>query len=281
MSDGLKFSIILSLIILGIAIIVLCVTISRKRNQIVIDNSEMLKKLKSLNAKTHFHENILPSYDLHFRFDSKRKYDNTSVESFFYSEVASNLDWYETLIKIVHTNRNLYNDYLIEYNSLKSTATIENIKPLKISYKSFIAREQKIYEKNRLPVINDVSFYCKLSYTSPQGRNYYSKDEVFNIDYLQDLINKIMQDISYKKTEEYRKKMERLKMSDSLRYDVMMRDGFKCVICGATVEDGAKLHVDHIIPISKGGKTKLDNLRTLCDRCNLGKSDKIEKVYKK
>lgn len=69
-------------------------------------------------------------------------------------------------------------------------------------------------------------------------------------------------------------------MSDSLRYDVLARDGFKCVICGATVEDGVKLHVDHIIPISKGGKTEIDNLRTLCDRCNLGKSDKIEKIEK-
>lgn len=280
MSDILKFSIIISLIILGIAIIVLCVTISKKRNQIVKDNSEMLQKLKSLNAKTHFYDNIQPSYDVEYNFETKRKYDNTSVKSFFYSEVASNLNWYKSLIKIVNTNRNLYHDYIVEYNSLKSTATPENVKPLKISYKSFISREQKIYQNNRLHVINDISFYCKLSYISPQGRNHYSKDEVYNIDYLQNLINKILQDISYRKTEEYRKKMERLKMSDSLRYDVMMRDGFKCVICGASAKDGAKLHVDHIIPISKGGKTELDNLRTLCDRCNLGKSDKIEIVNK-
>ena len=37
-----------------------------------------------------------------------------------------------------------------------------------------------------------------------------------------------------------------------------------------------KLHVDHIKPVSKGGKTELSNLRTLCERCNLGKSDKFE-----
>ncbi len=56
----------------------------------------------------------------------------------------------------------------------------------------------------------------------------------------------------------------------------MRRDGFKCQICGSTAKDGVKLHVDHIIPVSKGGKTEPKNLRTLCDRCNLGKSDKIE-----
>jgi 5-methylcytosine-specific restriction endonuclease McrA len=39
------------------------------------------------------------------------------------------------------------------------------------------------------------------------------------------------------------------------------------------VEQGVVLHVDHIIPWSKGGQTVDENLQTLCDRCNLGKSD--------
>lgn len=71
---------------------------------------------------------------------------------------------------------------------------------------------------------------------------------------------------------------ERRKMKDTLRYDVMMRDGFRCVLCGATQADGVKLHVDHIVPLAKGGKTELSNLRTLCERCNMGKRDKIEVV---
>ena len=34
--------------------------------------------------------------------------------------------------------------------------------------------------------------------------------------------------------------------------------------------------LEHELPVSKGGKTIESNLRTLCDRCNLGKRDKIE-----
>ncbi|MBP3922045.1 MAG: topoisomerase DNA-binding C4 zinc finger domain-containing protein [Ruminiclostridium sp.] len=34
--------------------------------------------------------------------------------------------------------------------------------------------------------------------------------------------------------------------------------------------------MDHIVPVSKGGKSIPSNLRTLCERCNIGKSDKIE-----
>ena len=69
-------------------------------------------------------------------------------------------------------------------------------------------------------------------------------------------------------------KRERKYMNYQLRYDVLKRDNFTCQKCGATAKDGAKLHVDHIIPIYKGGKTTMSNLQTLCDRCNIGKGTK-------
>lgn len=68
--------------------------------------------------------------------------------------------------------------------------------------------------------------------------------------------------------------LERSKMSQSLRYNILQRDGFRCQICGASAAQGAKLEVDHIIPISKGGLTVPQNLRTLCENCNRGKRDK-------
>ncbi len=63
-----------------------------------------------------------------------------------------------------------------------------------------------------------------------------------------------------------------------LRWKVMRRDNFKCCLCGASPakDPSVELHVDHIIPWSKGGSTTMDNLRTLCSKCNLGKSDLIE-----
>jgi hypothetical protein len=67
-----------------------------------------------------------------------------------------------------------------------------------------------------------------------------------------------------------------IKVSDALRYDILRRDNFTCVICGASQKLGVRLHVDHIVPVSKGGKSVASNLRTLCERCNVGKSDKME-----
>ncbi|MFH8119917.1 MAG: HNH endonuclease [Candidatus Aenigmatarchaeota archaeon] len=59
----------------------------------------------------------------------------------------------------------------------------------------------------------------------------------------------------------------------SLRQEVFKRDGYKCVECGATKET-TTLHVDHIIPKSEGGTDELDNLQTLCEKCNLAKSNR-------
>lgn len=59
----------------------------------------------------------------------------------------------------------------------------------------------------------------------------------------------------------------------SVKQEVYIRDGGKCVLCGST----ENLHFDHDLPFSKGGTSlSADNIRILCQKCNLKKSDKIE-----
>lgn len=64
------------------------------------------------------------------------------------------------------------------------------------------------------------------------------------------------------------RKNQRLKF----RFEILKRDGFKCVYCGAKPEQN-KLHIDHVLPRSKGGLNIKSNLVTCCKECNLGKSD--------
>ena len=52
---------------------------------------------------------------------------------------------------------------------------------------------------------------------------------------------------------------------------------FMCVRCHKK-EPKIKLTIDHILPISKGGKHDRKNIQPLCISCNCSKGNKIEKI---
>lgn len=49
---------------------------------------------------------------------------------------------------------------------------------------------------------------------------------------------------------------------------------YRCACCGMESERRAPFHVDHILPMNKGGKSVPDNLQILCHRCNGRKGDR-------
>lgn len=55
---------------------------------------------------------------------------------------------------------------------------------------------------------------------------------------------------------------EREPIPAQMRFRVLQRDGFRCVYCGQSAQDGAVLHVDHVVPVVAGGETTEDNLIT-------------------
>lgn len=63
------------------------------------------------------------------------------------------------------------------------------------------------------------------------------------------------------------------KISKTLRFKILSRDGFCCVYCGNR-PPAVVLHIDHVVPISKGGKTVETNLVAACFGCNMGKRDR-------
>jgi hypothetical protein len=71
---------------------------------------------------------------------------------------------------------------------------------------------------------------------------------------------------------------ERRRVPLHLRFKVFRRDRFKCVLCGdhPVKNSECDLHVDHVLPWSRGGRTELANLRTLCALCNVGRGDRYD-----
>jgi len=69
---------------------------------------------------------------------------------------------------------------------------------------------------------------------------------------------------------------KRLRKSPDVKERViklLKRQQGKCERCGLTFRDGDKWEVDHIIPTSKGGKDRYDNLQLLHDYCHHVKTE--------
>ena len=62
-------------------------------------------------------------------------------------------------------------------------------------------------------------------------------------------------------------------ISPKLRFEILRRDGHRCVVCGRKPPE-VKLHVDHRTPVTRMGTNVSSNLATLCQDCNLGKSNR-------
>ncbi len=149
---------------------------------------------------------------------------------------------------------------------------------LKVSERTYKRHEEKLFSKQTILPVIDCVFYVDMLYSSPKGQVNLSKRDSFCFDDLFVCLESVSRSYLDKETRSRLMAVERGEISDSLRYDILNRDDFTCVICGASARLGVRLHVDHIIPVSKGGKSDPSNLRTLCERCNMGKSDKMESV---
>jgi len=82
-----------------------------------------------------------------------------------------------------------------------------------------------------------------------------------------------MQPLREKARERYARYHQRLGISTrewrDLRDLVFQRDGLSCHYCGASEET---MHVDHVLPLIRGGSNDIDNLVVACRACNCGKS---------
>lgn len=55
---------------------------------------------------------------------------------------------------------------------------------------------------------------------------------------------------------------------------------YRCACCGMTSPHKKDFQIDHIVPMSKGGKTVIGNLQLLCRKCNGTKGDNVEEPPK-
>ena len=245
-----------------------------KMERKVMEVSKNYQEVLNLNNKYKFIALDKNKFDIYEREYSLKSYDRVSGSDIIRYYVENNTSDLRSKIELAIKNKKLYDRYMKEFLNIDVPLEDDIINDkLEISKEKYLKIENKLLNKFKVDEsVYNIKINVNVYYCSSRGQNRYSKSRTY--DFVE--IVKIYNDWLKGKNYEVSARLERSIMNDNIRYNVLKRDNFSCVLCGATTKDGVKLHVDHIIPVSKGGKTVMNNLRTLCDRCNKGKSNKIE-----
>lgn len=260
--------------------VVFIVLRERKYKKFILENSVTLDKLRKVNDKYYFFD--LVNYDMSNTYDNQDFYNDISCRDYLTYQLQFKKKEISEQIFKAEKNRENYRKYRDEIKSINEIGTFRD-DTRKLNKEKLIKTEKKICNKTALSPSLDYSVKVTLYCSKINGRKYEGKSQIFSSD---DILFIISKGIDDKIGQFYKNKdvwdsicrVERGKVSNAMRFSIYKRDGYRCRMCGIS-DRFANLEVDHIIPISKGGKSTYDNLQTLCHRCNVQKGDSMP--YKK
>ncbi len=195
----------------------------------------------------------------------------------------------EYVIKCFYPDKDRYPEQIYKFQTLiEELETLKEAKKIietqKKDYQQYITDvpdyvmdkdEDGFYARLGFATINERSLKVeyKFVYTSNAGKAQRS----FVVPMTEETIIELIKALQNKLLMSAFTKEQRSLMTSSLRNMIKERDNYTCQYCGnsTNVEPNLLLEVDHIIPVSKGGCTVIDNLQTLCWKCNRAKSAKI------
>ena len=260
------------LIIVAIALLIML----RKRQleNFVLANSKAIQALIRINDDTTFED--VPNLDIEHSYDNENFYHDISTLDYLTYQLMYQQKNFLSAINIARSNATKHRAYLLALNNLPSFCLFD-AKTLPSSKEHLCTIEQRLFKQRILkPKTVFVVSVC-LWRTNIQGRRFEKKCDYFGSDKITDIIEKLNQKQNgfYQNEGIWQSicRVERGKVSNRMRFAVYERDGYRCKKCG---KRSAALEVDHIYPISKGGKSTFDNLQALCHDCNIKKSNRIE-----
>ena len=211
-------------------------------------------------------------------YSNKNTYYNANIGALTKAHFKVNIPYYEQQIHWAKTNLTKFPGYTKSFDALLKDQHDKPSRKLNGKRVYFLYKfyERIMLKTSRIKPVMSLTMHSFAQYTSAKGRVSEKKWLDYPFESIIQLLQEAKQELAYEQSRIGQMKKERGRLSASLRYEILKRDHFMCKLCGRTKSDGVKLHVDHIFPIAKGGKTEPHNLRVLCDECNLGKKDKVE-----
>lgn len=248
---------------------------ARHRRQIVEGTSTALATLRQLNDAT-LQSRTYPS-PINVEWvdwvNSKSQIDRYNLTTLLWHNLAAYEAHFEAQIQAQVAATIASAEYINAYTALGQELLGKSASP-DLTPSKYQRIEAKLFARKRLPTFSySARVRCVVRYTSPQGQNSYWRYHDWDFHGLYREFHEMRRVREAQSTTQFLRKQERQRVTPKVRFDVLTRDGHRCRVCGNS-GDVEPLHVDHIIPISRGGRSDLANLQTLCQTCNLGKGNR-------
>lgn len=259
--------------------------IGKRRNRKYVDfvneHSLAIRAIKELNSKYQFSS----IYPLIYKncYDTTRNFEDVSCKDYLIYKFHLDTLGVRRIIKSRNNNISKEIDYKSKADLVKDKlgnfdVSIEDLNEEKLRNIESIVFNDLIEKVN-------TDFYAEVHLYLTRGRIHRvvdEKKELFDLNEIIDVLksidsSKLIDGRRFYSREVWKsiERVERAKVSKELRQEIFERDGYTCVNCGSTEKES--LEIDHIMPISKGGKTEPSNLQTLCRNCNIRKGNDIDR----
>ena len=265
----------LIIVVLAVLALIIWNVDKRKHEKFVQAHSVTLKALRVLNDKYKFWD-VLPC-DMVYVYDNEHFFEQIECRDYLIYQ----LQFKEREI-IEQINKSAQNEIsYARYRNELSRITrlgVYDVPYGRLRKGALLEFEKREYNQIRLKPCTPFNLRVTLYCSRMNGYIYAEKSDVFYENDIRALVRRL----NNKRGTYFNDKdiwraistVERGKVSNKMRFAIYERDGYRCCKCGVS-DRNATLEVDHIIPISKGGKSTFDNLQTLCHRCNVEKGDTI------
>lgn len=268
----------LSLGIIFVVLLIGVLIIHTKYIKFVQKHSISLQKLKEINSRYKF-KNVTNISDSHI-YDNSDFYGEITCRAYLTYFLRDNKDQVNIQLQNAETNKQLHSNYINELKSINSFGTYDcdSSKYIKFVINKYEKRTMDSFiQKPDRQFKIFITLYC----ATLSGRIYSQKSQAFDANDISGLLNRL----ANKDGDYYRDRdiwdnlcrVERGKVTNALRFEIYERDHYTCQKCGLNgCGHSTGLEIDHIIPISKGGKSIPSNLQTLCHKCNESKGNSVE-----
>lgn len=195
-------------------------------------------------------------------------YKNNSRKDGFssYCKICSN----ENHSKYVEDNKEKLREYDKKQYWKSPDKHRENRRKSNIVNTESIKEKREIYYKNNKDMIlqKNHEYYNKnKAYVNLRNKKYYCNNKDKFIFKARERKNKL-------------REVSDGSITEKSLYKIYELQKHKCAYCDCNLEESGK-HLDHIIPISKGGSHTLNNVHYVCPTCNLSKNNKTEEEWLK